>query len=197
MRGQGEGADSPTPKPQLSEQHRRMLVEESGIEPEVVEARGYRTVEKKVELEKLGFGRAQRNVPALLMPVYSPRGEVVLHQSRPDEPRIKDGKPLKYETPAGSRMSVDVHPSMREKLGDPRIDLWITEGLKKGDSLTSRGLCTVTLLGVWNWRGKNEYGGTTALPEGEDIALNERRVFVVYDSDVALKPHVREALSSI
>ena len=45
-----------------------MLLEESGIDAEVAETRGYRTVEKKVELERLGFGRAQRNVPALLDP---------------------------------------------------------------------------------------------------------------------------------
>jgi len=82
-----------------------MLLEESGIDAEVAEARGYRTVAKKVELEKLGFGRAQRNVPALLMPVHSPSGEVMLYQSRPDEPRIKDGKAIKYEVPPPSRSS--------------------------------------------------------------------------------------------
>src|SRR5215210_2867664 len=194
MSGLSEGAPSPTPDFRLSEQHRRMLLEESGIERRVAEARGYRTVEKKVELEKLGFGRAQRNVPALLMPVFSPAGEVILHQSRPDEPRIKDGKALKYETPYGSRMTIDVHPSMRDRLGDPSVPLWITEGIKKGDSLTSRGLCTVTLLGVWNWRGTNEHGGKTALPEWEDIALNGRHVYIVFDSDVVVKPPVQHAL---
>jgi hypothetical protein len=197
MSGPGEGVPSPTPDLPLSEQHLRMLHEGSGIDLEVVEARGYRTVKKKVELEKLGFGRLQRNVPALLIPVFSPAGEVVLHQSRPDEPRIKDGKAVKYETPSGSRMTIDVHPSMREKLGDPSVPLWITEGIKKGDSLTSRGLCTVTLLGVWNWRGTNEHGGKTALPEWEAIALNERRVYIVYDSDAELKPQVHEALSRL
>jgi hypothetical protein len=110
----------------LSEHHRRMLLEESGIDPEVAEARGYRTVEKKVELERLGFGRDQRIVPALLVPVHSPSGEVLLHQSRPDEPRIKAGKQIKYETPSGSRMTIDVHPSMRDKLGDPSVPLFVT-----------------------------------------------------------------------
>jgi hypothetical protein len=195
--GPGEGIPSPTPDLPLSEQHRRMLLEESGIEPAVTEARGYCTVEKKAELERLGFGRAQRMVPALLMPIYSPAGDVVLHQSRPDEPRIKDGKAIKYETPSGSRMTIDVHPYMRDKLGDPSVPLWITEGIKKGDSLTSRGLCTVTLLGVWNWRGTNEHGGKTALPEWEYIALEERKVYVVFDSDVMVKSQVHKALSRL
>jgi hypothetical protein len=192
--GRGEGASSPTPDLQLSEQHRRMLLVESGIDAEVAEARGYRTVEKKTELEKLGFGRAQRNAPALLVPVFSPRGEVILHQSRPDEPRVKDGKAVKYETLSGSRMTIDVHPSMREKLGDPSVPLLVTEGIKKGDSATSRGLCTVTLLGVWNWRGTNEHGGKTALPEWEEIALEGRRVYLGFDSDVVVKAQVYKAL---
>jgi putative DNA primase/helicase len=64
----------------LAEQHEKMLLEESGISPEVVEARGYRTVVKKAELERLGFGRTQRNVPELLIPVYSPRGEISTYQ---------------------------------------------------------------------------------------------------------------------
>jgi hypothetical protein len=171
-----------------------MLLEESGIAPEVAEARGYRTVEKKAELERLGFGRTQRSVPALLVPVHSPSGAVALHQSRPDEPRIKDGKQIKYETPSGSRMTIDVHPSMRDKLGDPCVPLFVTEGIKKGDALASRGCCTVTLLGVWNWRGTNEHGGKTALPEWDSVALNGRRVYVVFDSDVTVKPQVSKAL---
>jgi hypothetical protein len=174
-----------------------MLFEESGIEPTVVEARGYRTVETKSELRRLGFAAAQCNTPGLLIPIYSPTGEVVNYQFRPDRPRIRDGKPVKYETPKGSRMTLDVHPAVREMLADPSVPLWITEGLKKGDALASRGLCAVALLGVWNWRGTNEHGGKTALPEWEDIALNERRVYIVYDSDVELKPQVHKAPSRL
>jgi hypothetical protein len=62
----------------LSPAHRRMLFEESDIEARVAVKRGYRTVTSKVDLERLGFGRSQRNVPALLMPIYSPTGEIVL-----------------------------------------------------------------------------------------------------------------------
>jgi hypothetical protein len=196
--GQGKGVPSPTPDLLLSEQHRRMLVEESGIEPEVAEARGYRTVTKKVELEQLGFGRTQRKVPGLLIPVYSPRGEISTYQVRPDEPRInQEGKPVKYDTPGGSHTALDVHPSMREALANPSVPLYITEGVKKGDAMSSRGLCTVTLLGVWSWRGTNEYGGKTALPDWEDIALNGRRVYVVFDSDVMIKAQVYTALERL
>ena len=179
----------------LSASHRRMLFEESGIGARVAVKRGYRTVTSKAELERLGFGRSQRNVPALLMPIYSPTGEIVLYQSRPNEPRIdKRGKRIKYETPSGAGMALDVHPFCRERLGDPKVPLFITEGLRKGDALVSRGLCAVALIGVWNWRGTNEYGGKMALPEWESVALNGRKVYIVFDSDVMEKQQVYAAL---
>ena len=178
----------------LAPHHRAMLLEESAIAPETVEARGCRTVETKAELERLGFTRAQRNVPGLLFPIHGPAGGVVSYQFRPDEPRVKDGRTVKYETPSGGRMVLDVHPSVRHKLGDPSVPLFVTEGIKKGDALVSRGLCAVALVGVWNWRGKNEYGGKTALPEWEYVALNDRQVYIVFDSDVMLKPEVHAAL---
>lgn len=179
----------------LYEEHKKTLTGESGISEEVIDARGYRTVDKKIELEKLGFSKAQRNVPGMLIPVWSPNEEIVIYQYRPDEPRIKDGKPVKYETPTGTRMVLDVHPFAREMLGDPSVPLLITEGIKKGDALVSRGLCAVALLGVWNFRGKNEKGGLAALVEWEYIALNgDRPISIVYDSDVMRKPAVYKAL---
>ncbi len=179
----------------LSPAHRRMLLEESGIGDRVAVKRGYRTVKSKAELERLGFGRSQRNVPALLMPIFGPTGEIALYQSRPDEPRIgKRGKPVKYETPSGASMALDVHPFCRERLVDPTVPLFITEGIKKGDALVSQGLCAVALIGVWNWRGTNECGGKTALPEWESVALNGRKVYIVFDSDVMEKREVYAAL---
>ena len=179
---------------QLDKHHEKMLIEESGITPNIIEARGYRTVEKKADLKSLGFSEAQCSVPGLLIPIYNPSGEIVLYQYRPDTPRIKDGKPVKYETPSGSRMALDVHPFAREMLGDPSVPLLVTEGVKKGDALASRGLCALALIGVWNWRGTNDRGGKTILPDWNYVALNGRQVYIVFDSDVMLKPSVYKAL---
>lgn len=178
----------------LHNHHRVMLEEESGIHPDLITARGYRTVTVKADLERLGFSAKQRNVPALVLPIYSPTGAVTLYQARPDEPRINKGKPVKYETPLGSSMALDVHPSVNGKLGNPSTPLFITEGVKKGDALVSRGLCAVALIGVWNWRGTNAQGGKAVLPEWEFVALNDRRVYVVFDSDVMEKKEVHAAL---
>lgn len=180
----------------LLPQHRELLGA-SLIAPEVAAARGYRSVTEKVVLERYDFGRAQRQVPALLIPVWDVSGEVVLHQARPDEPRIRDGKAIKYETPAGSRMALDVPPMVRERLADPRVDLWVTEGARKADAAVSQGLCCIALLGVWNWRGTNEQGGLTALPDWEVIAIRARTVYLVFDSDVIVKREVHQALARL
>jgi hypothetical protein len=56
--------------------HLRQLTEESGIDADVILERGYRTVKSKAELARLGFSRVQQLTPALLIPMYSPMGEV-------------------------------------------------------------------------------------------------------------------------
>lgn len=177
--------------------HHADLVAASAIAPEVAAARGYRSVETRAEPKRLGFGDAQCRVPALLIPVRDAFGQVATYQLRPDEPRVKGGKPLKYETPAGTRMVLDVPPAARARLGDPSVPLWITEGARKADAAVSAGLCCVAILGVWNWRGTNGDGGKVALPDWEQIALNDRAVCLVFDSDVVTKPAVHAALSRL
>src|SRR5215210_5883460 len=133
---------------QLSENHRKMLFDESGIDPEVAAERVYTTVKSRTKLPE--FKRYQRR-PGLLIPVQSPSGARG-SRLRPDRPRNgKDGKPRRYEQPAGTPNMLDVHPRNMGAVGDVGTDLWITEGEKKADALTSRGLCAVALFGVWGW----------------------------------------------
>jgi hypothetical protein len=122
---------------------------------------------------------------------------VANYQIRPDSPRVVDGKALKYETPAKSRLSLDVPPGARTWLADPTRPLFVTEGARKADSAVSRGLCCIALLGVWSWRGTNEWGGKTVLPDWELVALADRPVYIVFDSDVMHKPPVALALSRL
>jgi hypothetical protein len=177
----------------LEHPHRQMLIEQSGISAMVVAERGYRTVKTKTELAQLGFSERQRRAPALVIPMYSPAGELVTHQIRPDVPRENgDGKPIKYETPASSRIRLDVHPSQTERVKDASIPLWITEGVKKADSLVSRGQCVVALHGVWCWQKDG-----VPLRDWEDVRLWGRTVGVVFDSDVTTNPKVQAALEGL
>ena len=135
----------------LLPQHKK-LIELSAIADDVARIRGYQSVTVKAKLKEYSFGEAQRRVPALLIPVWGLTGEVVNYQIRPDAPRVRDGKPVKYETPIKSRMALDLHPMARQWLGDTSRPIIITEGLRKADAAVSKGLCCIALLGVWNWQ---------------------------------------------
>ena len=177
------------PLTELSEGH-RILVEGSAILPEIVRERGYRTVTDLKILIHLGFTPQQRITPTLLIPVWSAAGRIDNVQSRPDIPRVDKvkKKEVKYETPARSRMLLDIHPRSRPHIGNPSIPLWIAEGIRKADSLLSAGAgCVIGLLGVWNWRGTNKDGGSTVLPDWESIALKNREIFLVFDFDPSSK----------
>ena len=173
-----------------------LLLQRSGVTPAVATARGYRTVRTKTELKRLGFTDAQCHVPALLVPIHNVAGDIATYQIRPDAPRVdrRTGKVIKYETPTGSVMVLDIPPPVRSRLGKPTFPLVITEGARKADSAVSRDLCCVNLLGVWNWRGTNDHGGKTALADWEMVALNDRAVYLAFDSDVTVKREVHAAL---
>ncbi len=106
-------------------------------------------------------------------------------------------KVLKYEIPKGAGVRVDCPPSCLKTLQNPTIPLFITEGQKKADSLASQGACVIDLLGVWNFKGRNEFGGTTILADFDFIAWENRLVRIVFDSDVMYKPSVRLALERL
>ncbi|RYG19746.1 DUF3854 domain-containing protein, partial [bacterium] len=168
----------------------------SGIDDYTIGKRGYRTVNDPKELLVLGFSEAQAaTVPGYLIPLWGVDGEIVGHQFKPDNPRTgKKGKPLKYETPKGWKMRLDVGPFGKDWVGDPNVPAICTEGVKKGDSGATRGLKAITLIGVWNWRGTNEKGGSVELADWEAIALKGRVVTLLFDADVVRQPSVASAL---
>jgi ribosomal protein S19E (S16A) len=174
----------------LSDSHRRQLFEESGIDSGVAEERGYRTARSRSGTPEILKGYQRK--PGLVVPTFSPDGITRSCQLRPDKPRKdKTGKPLKYETPGGARAILDVHPRMCEEVRSGTGDLWVTEGIKKADSLTSRDLPTIGLIGVWNFQRDGEM-----LPCWDHVNL-ERRAYVVYDNDVMVKEGVQLALQRL
>jgi len=184
----------------LSPQHYTMLHEQSAISETVIRQRGYRSLTRPDDLRDLGFSKAQaRMAPVLAIPLWDVHGQQTGWQIRPDSPRQgKDGKVFKYETPKGGRVSLDVHPSVQPLLGDPATPLWVTEGIRKGDSLVSHGACAIALMGgVWGFRGTNEHGGKIILPDWQHVALNNRLVYVAFDSDLATKSNVQAALNAL
>ena len=184
------------PPGRLSKEHAAML-RSSGVSDYVARARGYRTLDDTAKnrtfLKSLGFSQAQINLPALLIPLHDPTGTIAGCQIRPDNPRAREGKPVKYETPSHARNVLDICPVVTHLIKDPSAMLWITEGIKKGDALYSRGHVAIALSGVWGWIGKNHQGGSTALASWRDVPLKGRQVRIVFDSDAAVNPKVQQA----
>ena len=172
--------------------HHAEILKASAISDDVVRDRGYWSASKPGDLNSRFSGQQKR--PGLVIPVLDVYGQEAFCQLRPDDPRERDGKPIKYETRAKARMVLDVPPSTRPHLGNPDVTLWITEGVKKADSLASAGLRAIALLGVWSWRGTNRHGGKTALVDWHEIALNGRKVVLAFDSDTFQNPDLHQAV---
>jgi len=107
----------------------------SSITPEHAATRGYQTItsENAATLADINIVRPGRRTPGLLVPQLRSDGSTWGYQYRPDDPRLRDGKPVKYETPWQQSNGLDVPPGVGELLGDPAVPLWITEGVKKAD----------------------------------------------------------------
>ncbi len=182
----------------LSRRHAEEL-SRSAISPEVAALREYATINAELKnvsvLAVLGFADYQRRTPGLLVPQWDVFGQRAAAQFKPDNARRDQrGKIVKYESPAGGRVIIDVPPICQPDLVNPAKALWVVEGSKKADCAASHGLVCISIPGVWAWRGTNEDGGLTALPCWENIALNSRRVSLCFDSDVMVKRDVQEAL---
>lgn len=178
----------------LDNEHRHMLEVESGLDRDIINARGYDSITDVSRLEYLGFAKVQRR-PGLLIPLRGPDGSNAGYQLRPNKPRNNRNKePIKYESPQGSNVRIDCPSASLELIGDPSTPLWTTEGVKKGDSLAGRGLCAIDVIGVWNFKGRNPYGGHVVSTDLDFIAFNGRTNYFVFDHDVMTKRSVAQAL---
>src|SRR5215212_9134423 len=100
----------------LSHSHRRMLFDESGIDPDVAAERGYYTARRRSEVPE-AFKSYQRRA-GLVIPVLTPSGERRV-RLRPDRPRKgKDGRIRRYEQVSGLGCVLDVHPRNLGRLRD-------------------------------------------------------------------------------
>jgi P4 family phage/plasmid primase-like protien len=173
----------------------------STIDPAVAAERGYLTITEDMR-DTLTRSRVPgyatdppTSYPGLLIPMYPPGGgDALSFQFKPAEPvpHPSTGKPLKYVSRRGTPNMLDVHPRNAAAVRDVTVPLWITEGVKKADALTSRGRCVVALTGVYNFRSK-----TGTLGDWEDVPLRGRTVVICYDSDARSNDSVLTAMRRI
>ncbi len=196
----------------LADNHYHMLHVESAISDNVIKARGAFTITSTQEAADLGFTAQQAHTitpeyPALIIPFYNPDGSLATYCMRPDNPRSIDNKKkrklsdgtypqtvFKYEMIKGGSNVLDTHPLVVPHLADPKQPLFFTEGAKKADCLISNGYHAINLNGVWGWRGTNKAQGKTALAGFDDIALNGRTCYLIFDADVRTNENLKQAV---
>jgi len=191
----------------LGEAHLAELTTESAVDRKVAAERGYATVvierndHSNIEhLKKLGIPEwalaGEGAFPGLLIPLWGPEGQVRGYQFKPRTPRVNaDGKPMKYASQRGTASVLDVHPRWTRlstaevpEIRDAAIPLFIGEGIKKGDALTSLGITNVSLAGVYNWLSKG-----LRLAAWDEVQLEGRAIGIVFDADVVYNANVRKA----
>jgi hypothetical protein len=180
----------------LFDQHRRELEIGSAIHPDLIAERGYESIHRPTNGDQRQRDRLNRlriptwatgadyHFPGMLIPMYGPTGARVGYQWKPRYAvPDRNGKAQKYANPKGQTNRLDVHPRNLGKIADPTVELWITEGIKKADSLTSRGVCAISVNGAFGWRSTL---GT--LGDWEDVPLKGRVVTICFDADGASSP---------
>src|SRR5215212_5807003 len=170
----------------------REVTEKSAIDPAVALERGYRLETTKRGLERLGFKRSQQRAPAIVIPRFSPSGEPIPAQIKPDNPLVEErngkSRPRKYETPPGTPVRLSVPPRALPMMRDVQKSLYVTEGDKKADSLASNGEAAISLQGVACWR---------VLEDWEHVSLVGRAVNIAFDADVMANPSVQREMEKL
>lgn len=165
----------------LSDSHRRMLCDESGIDPPVEVERGTFTARRGKDVPQ-DHGRLPTK-PGIVFPVHTLDGEI-FYRLRPDNP----GRLPKYMQPKGHPNRLDVHPRQHERIKQPGGMRYITEGEKKVDAGVSRDLLMVGLSGVWN--GQKD---KVLIPDWSLLPIEGERYSITFDSDITSNPNVQLA----
>ena len=186
----------------LDERHLRHL-QDSAISDDIIAERGYVSITpgsihdwRRVagDIHRDDLLKRVLHQGALAFPLFRCAEETpYTWVLRPDLPRTsKEGKPIKYEYPSSTPNILDVLPRYRGALGNPEIDLWITEGCKKADSLASaygEMIVPVNENGVWGWRSKGKL-----LDDFKRVVWEGRRVVLAPDGDVRHNKAVYQAV---
>jgi hypothetical protein len=167
----------------LSDTHRRILFEESCIDPAVAEERGTFTVGRGKEVPQ-EHGRLPQK-PGMVFPVHALDGDVFC-RLRADNP----GRLPKYLQPKGHPNRLDVHPRQHRRIRQPGGRRYVTEGEKKVDAGVSHALLMVGQAGVFN--GQRDKGAAL-IDDWHELPLDGEEYTICYDSDIETNESVQLA----
>jgi hypothetical protein len=113
---------------------------------------------------------------------------------KPRWPRVREGKPVKYEQPAGEASRAYFPKSCLDGLRGGDGPIFITEGEKKALATSQLGLDTIGLGGVWCWKKK---GSDELIPDLAGVPWTSRVVYIVFDHDPAERTRRNVATAAV
>lgn len=166
-------------------------LESSGIDAQAAKKLGYRHL-SATETKAKGH----REVQSMLIPYYDIDGSKArkfyrlryLEGTKKGFAKQTNAKEQRYDQPA---MAPEVYfPPLLpwRKYLDTREPLFITEGEYKAACATLRGYPCIALGGVWNFCSRKN--GVQLLTIFDELKLEGRDVYIIYDSDSVSNPQV-------
>src|SRR5215211_847779 len=167
----------------LSESHRRMLFDDSGIDPPIAAERGTFTASRGKDVPQ-DHGWLPKK-PGIVFPVHTLDGGI-FYRLRPDNP----GRFPKYMQPKGHPNRLDVHPRQHERIKKPGGMRYVTEGERKVDAGVSTSLLMVGQSGVFN--GQRDKGAAL-IDDWYELPIDGERYSITFDSDITANSNVQMA----
>jgi hypothetical protein len=155
----------------------------SGLTDATIRAAGIYTESDPAALARLlGYERVPPfHGGGMVFPHFDAEGNRNDHATvKPHQPRIRDGKPVKYEAPLDAPPHGYLGPASRARLKAGAREVVIVEGIKKALALEQLGYTVISLSGVWNWKVK---GQEKLQPDLEGIVWTGLTVFICFDYD--------------
>ena len=168
---------------------------ERGVTEEVADARGYRVVHsgKPTGPEYAATYKFPDSAGGLLIPLCPLIGGDQRYQLRylpGTEPKDAKGKPTKFISPKGQPNCLATSPLTLDLLRQRKQVIFIGEGVTRVDALAGYKIPAVGLSGISGWKGRNDWGGTTVLPDWDMLNIKGSRFIIGPDGDVTENPDV-------
>ncbi len=168
----------------------------SGLTDATIAAAQLRSVTDPVEAGKLLNWTGQGPVPAIALPNIGFDGAPNITYLRPDFPRQKGDRYLKYETPVGQPPRPYFSPGFAAQVADPKRLVVFTEGIKKALAVWQAGVPAISAPGVTCWHDiehKRATGEWRLNKEVAAVALRGRPCAIAFDSDTTTNRDVQVA----
>src|SRR5215831_11481160 len=176
-------------EPVLLERHKNDLYG-SGLSSHTIQLSGCYSVTSTKHI--LGYEEG----PGLAIPYPDPTGNGNQFVRVKVDKAHSDGK--RYRSPIGSKNRLYIPPNFEhDALQDVSVPLYLTEGEKKALKACQEGLVCLALPGVWSWKTKDAAGRSVPIPDLDHVIWTGRVVTIVFDSDLAKKPNVQSAETSL